>query len=96
MSTKPIETLPVLFRMQQGKVTAYLPTCEANPGRIMCYAHIGQHCEADLRYYRTGRPATLAEYVSLLQELRGIYERPRQGDVTEYRLQVRKRLPAYA
>lgn len=34
-----------------------------------CYAHIGQHGEADLRILRNGRRATPDEYAPLLKEL---------------------------
>lgn len=37
-----------------------------------CYAHIGQHGEADLRILRNGRRATPYEYGPLLKEMRDI------------------------
>lgn len=37
-----------------------------------CYAHIGQHGEADLRILRNGRRATPDEYAPLLKELQDI------------------------
>jgi hypothetical protein len=40
---------------KQGKPILFLPTLPANPGNIMSYAHIGQHGEACLYYYRTCR-----------------------------------------
>ena len=76
-----MKTLPVMFRMDKSgehrEVTAVFPTEPAsrNPGSISIYAHNGQHGEGtrDWMTSRT-RPATPAEYASLLHELRGIYE----------------------
>ncbi len=73
----------VLFRVIRGEVEAFLPDVPANPGNIMCYAHIGQHSEASRGYYGMGRPATPREYAPLKRELESI----------GYKLQVVKRLP---
>ena len=72
----------VAFRVIRGEVEAFLPDVDVNRGMIMCYAHIGQHSEASLDYYREGRPATPKEYASLKRELTGI----------GYKLQVVKRI----
>lgn len=37
-----------------------------------CYAHVGQHGEADLKILRNGRRATPDEYAPLLKELQDI------------------------
>ena len=37
-----------------------------------CYAHVGQHAEADIRILRNGRRATPDEYEPLLKELQDI------------------------
>ena len=34
----------------------FLPHAAANPGRIVCYAHVGQHSEASTDYYSDTRP----------------------------------------
>lgn len=33
-------------------VVAFMPDAETNRGMIMCYAHVGQHSEASIGYYR--------------------------------------------
>lgn len=54
--------------------TAILPDVPANPGRVTCYAHVGQHGEADRAWVREKtRPATPAEYEALHRELSRIY-----------------------
>jgi hypothetical protein len=73
-----MDKLAVLFRAERsgpfkGQVTAVLPTVEANPGMVTCYAHVGQHSEGSLEWYSSTRLATAAEYAPLLYELRGIY-----------------------
>jgi hypothetical protein len=60
----------VVFRTIEGEVNAFLPCVPANRGMVMCYAHVGQHSEASLGYYRKGRPSTIQEYDPLLRELR--------------------------
>ena len=49
-----------------------MPDSEANPGHILCYAHIGQHSEASMGYYRSGRLARPEEYRDLKVELERI------------------------
>lgn len=58
----------------RGEVVALFPYTVVDPqGHIMSYAHVGQHGAADYEYIMGGsRPATPAEYDSLLQELYGI------------------------
>lgn len=88
------EQIPVIFRACRGpefkgSIEAFFPTLEAKPGRMACYAHIGQHGEACLLYYRIKtKPAKPEEYADLLSELRGIYER--DGDT----LKVMRRMPS--
>lgn len=81
------ETVRVIYRADRtdGEVTAFLDG-SANPGNIVCYAHIGQHGEASLDYYREcTRPATPTEFAALHRELTAVYS-------PECRLAVRKRL----
>jgi len=59
----------VIFRVIRGEVNAFMPDSEANPGMILCYAHLGQHSEAYMDYYRLGRPAKPHEYQELKDEL---------------------------
>ena len=80
----------VAFRMWRGSyigsipdVLAILPDNGANPGMVVCYAHIGQHGEGYLgRILAKSRPATRKEYRALLAELRG----------TGYKLRVVQRI----
>ena len=81
------DRLPVVFRFDRGEVTAVFPTLPANPGFMVCYAHIGQHSECSRDWYYTTRPATEAERASLLAELRQIYD--------DCELIVQRRLPPW-
>jgi hypothetical protein len=66
-----------------NEVLAVLPDCEANPGHVMCYAHVGQHGEGDLfTIHAKTRVAEPKEYKSLLAELRQL----------GYKLRVVKRI----
>lgn len=71
--------IPVLFRAERSgqfknELTAVFPTLPANPGMMVCYAHIGQHTEGSVGWYNGTRAAKPSEYESLLRELRGIYD----------------------
>ena len=79
------QTLPVVYRVIQGEVLAIFPTLEANPGRFVCYAHVGQHSEASCDYARSGRLATEPEYRALHLELTERY-------APEYSLTVKKKI----
>lgn len=73
-----VETLRVAFRAERsgpfkGDVTAVLPDNEATPGRIVCYAHVGQHSEGDWGWYYKTRAAKPEEYAFLLRELEQRY-----------------------
>lgn len=44
---------PVMIRWhRQHGVMLFLPDMPANSGNIVCYAHVGQHSEASMTYYR--------------------------------------------
>ena len=45
-----------------GSIVAFLPNNRARFGYVMCYAHIGQHSEASLDYYRTTLPLKPEDY----------------------------------
>ena len=81
-------TLPVIFRMFHGELTAYFPTERWSGSYITCYVHVGQHGAACPSWLQKGRPATPAEYADLLTELRGIYE---SGDAEHINLKVYRR-----
>ena len=75
--------IPVIFRCERSgpykdEVTAVFPSLPANPDNLVCYAHIGQHCEGSIGWYNGTRAAKPVEYAALLAELRRIYER--EGD----------------
>lgn len=86
-----MEELNVIFRAESGgEVLAVFPSIPADyHGAMLCYAHIGQHGGCSDAYYRTTKPATPAQYASLLAELRGIYESGCYGEPVK--LVVRKR-----
>lgn len=74
-----MEKVKVVFRKEKNpytndyEVIAFMPELKANYGKIVCYAHIGQHSEADLEYYQNTIKANESEYKLLLNELNGIY-----------------------
>ena len=70
-----MEKYSVIFRKdaENGEIIAFFPESHST-GKILCYAHIGQHCEASMSYYWTTKKASPEEYAGLLAELRGIYE----------------------
>ena len=71
-----VQLLPVIFRKSAGEVTAIFPTKPCNnQGDVTVYARIGQHGGGSWSWYRSTRKASPTEYLSLLRELRGIYER---------------------
>lgn len=75
-----MEKVKVIFRKEKNpytneyEVIAFMPELPANYGRIVCYAHMGQHSEADVEYYHNTKKATEAEYKPLLMELKSIYD----------------------
>lgn len=64
----------VLFRKDKtGEISAVFPQLSAGRGYFTSYAHIGQHCAACWHWARYDtKPATRAEYLPLLRELRAI------------------------
>ena len=88
---------PVIYRMEGKRsdrsAVAFFPHEHVNHGRIGCYAHLGQHGEADLGYYGTTSPVRttndVAAVAALRAELKQIYE---TGD-DAVELVERKRLP---
>lgn len=64
----------VLFRKDfTGEITAVMPELPSNHGRLVCYAHIGQHsmCTLDWFLMHT-KPASVDEYSSLKSELESL------------------------
>lgn len=66
----------VIFKMtpfHESECIAFLLDCEANPGFVLSYMHVGQHSEASLGFMRhTCRQAKPEEYTSLQEELESI------------------------
>jgi hypothetical protein len=75
-----MESDRVILRKWHNKKTdtweleAFLPDADVNPGHVMCYAHIGQHSEADFGYYQITQPAdeNTPEAQALIAELKSI------------------------
>lgn len=81
----PYDKLKVIYRKDSdGKVIAFLPELPANYGKIVCYAHMGQHSEASIEYYHDTKTALPSEYEPLHKELKAIYN--------DYELSVKRRL----
>lgn len=82
---------PVIFRKDEdGDIVAFFPATlgDEGPGRMDCYAHVGQHSIATKLYYNSTVAAKPSEYADLLKELRGIYD--------DYRLEVLEKFPSQA
>lgn len=64
------------YKTLPNEVIAFLPDCEARPGNIVCYQHVGQHGEASLEFYRDGTTPIKGglpyDALALLAELRNI------------------------
>lgn len=66
------------------EVIAFFPGAPANHGRVMCYSHVGQHCEASYDFYlKKCRPCPAEAYCPLKKELE---------DVFGYRFRIMKRM----
>lgn len=74
-----MEKVKVVFRKEKNPYTndydviAFMPELKANYGKMVCYATMGQHSEADLEYYHNTKKATEVEYEPLLNELKMVY-----------------------
>lgn len=67
--------MKVIFRYDglADEVLAVFPEEVCRCGRCLCYAHIGQHFEADYtEVIRTTKPATEGQYSVLLAELEAV------------------------
>lgn len=84
---REMEKINVIFRKDNsGNIIAFFPEMACNYGKIMCYAHIGQHSEADIFFYMCDtKPAKQSEYDELLKEIKSIY--------SACNVCVKKRLP---
>jgi len=55
MATLPFYFIPKWEGGKDGNPVLFLPDMSANRGYIACYAHMGQHSEASMDYYRRCR-----------------------------------------
>ena len=69
-----MDHIKVIFRKYDDEIIAFFPEMHVNFGKILTYQHIGQHCEADVRFYYDTKKANEAEYTPLLNELKQIYD----------------------
>ena len=73
------EKFQVIFRMVYNPYTkeyeceAFFPEAVASYGKIVNYAHIGQHSEAGLEWYWKSKKASPEQYTELYNELKDIY-----------------------
>ena len=74
------EKVKVIFRKvknpytEEYEIVAFFPEFKANYTRVMSYMHIGQHSEANMRFYHKSKRVTEEEYKPLLEELKAIYD----------------------
>ena len=60
--------------VKRGNPILFLPDQAANPGRMLCYVHTGQHSEADISYYLkcrnpdTSHPHVVEACIDLVNE----------------------------
>lgn len=66
----------VIFRRKhwrdshEDEILAFFPEAHVNPGNILCYAHMGQHFESSMDFYRSTKPCySEKEYADLRREL---------------------------
>lgn len=74
----------VIFKQDRGEVMAFLLDVPSNYGRVVCYAHVGQHSEADINYARWCKPARPEQYKALQEELESL----------GYVLTIRRKFPS--
>lgn len=85
-----MEKITMIFRKEYNPDTkiydpiAFMPEEPASYGRISYYSRMGQHSEADLKYYKQTKKATFDEYKELLKELGSVY--------SDVRIVIRQRL----
>ena len=87
---KDKEVTKVIFKMARysdgsgEEVLAFFPGASANPGNVMCYAHVGQHVEASYDFFlKNCRPCSEKDYRPLKKELENLFG---------YRFKIMKRM----
>lgn len=66
-----------IVKWEKDHPILFFPDYPANPGRIACYARVGQHGEACLQYYwslRNPKPHQEADVAALVREYEQIGE----------------------
>ena len=54
--------MKIIVKIEDGAPILFFPSEPANPGRVLCYAQIGEHSEAGRAYMRKlPEPATPAQ-----------------------------------
>lgn len=67
---------------KQGNAVLFFPEYAANLGNIVCYAHIGQHSEAALEYYRQCKNPNTTQQKAAIASLVKEYENTCYGGET--------------
>ena len=67
------KTIKVIFRKIDNEVIAIFPEIKDSYNTLLSYMHIGQHGGCSLFYPDISQPCPQEEYLSLLEELKGIY-----------------------
>ena len=91
---KVIEVMYRKYTDKSGEVLAVFPYEVHHPSSstVTCYAHIGQHGNADMQHVLSKtRPATRAEYRDLHRELQSIYERSHSKSDPVFSLRIIQR-----
>jgi len=68
------KTIKVIFRKIDDEVIAIFPEIKNTYNTLLSYMHIGQHGGCSLFYTDITKPCPREEYLSLLEELKGIYQ----------------------
>lgn len=82
MKKDPVYYIKATYPDGESEILAVFPHKDysANPGNVMCYAHVGQHQEASLKFVDQAKSATPEEYADLHLELTRIYGKEGPGD----------------
>jgi len=69
----------IILRKYENKIIAFFPEVKVNPGMILSYAHIGQHSEASLSFYRETKPVKIWQenVLDLVNELKSLGYKPK-------------------
>ena len=68
------KTIKVIFRKIDDEVIAIFPEIKNTYNTLLSYMHIGQHSGCSMFYTDISEPCPQEDYLSLLEELKGIYK----------------------